>query len=104
MNRSTFSLVLVTVVAVWIVSASGQAPVKQEGFLSAFKTDQPVILKEVAGRFEISLMNDALEPLTHTVISVEHDFLIVEDIAAVSEIRIPVFSIKSITTLKPSKN
>ena len=105
MNRSTCSLVLVAAIAVCIVSASAQAPGKpRQGFLSTLKKDQPVILKEVAGRFEISVMVEALEPQTHKIIAVEADHLLVEDIAAVSETRIPIFSIKSIVTIKPLKN
>ena len=104
MNRSTCGIVLVAFIAVWIVSASGQATDKPDGFLSILKKDQPLILKEVAGRFEISLMDDALEPLTHKIISTENDFLVVEDIASVSETRIPIYSIKAITTITTPKN
>ena len=104
MNRSSCSLALVAAIAVCIVSASGQAPDKQDGFLSVLKKDQSVILKEVAGRYEITLMDGVLEPLTHKVISVKADYLVVEDIASISETRIPVYSIKSIVTLKTIKN
>ena len=105
MSRSRCGLVLVAAIVVCIVSASGQAPDKpRQGFLSTLKKDQSVILKEVAGRFEISLMDSILEPLTHKVISVENDFFVVEDIAIVSETRIPIYSIKSIVTLKTPKN
>ena len=105
MNRSTCSLVLVVAIAMWIVRASGQVPDKPgQGFLSIFKKDQPVILKEVAGRYEISLMDSVLEPLTHKVISVDNDFLVVDDISEAIQIRLPVYSIKAITTIQSPKN
>ena len=104
MKRSTCGLVLVAAIAVCIVSVSGQIPDKPDRFLSALKKNQAVILKEVAGRFEISLMDGVLEPQTHKVVSVDNEFFVVEDIASVSETRIPIYSIKSIVTLKTLKN
>ena len=76
----------------------------RQGFLLPLKKDQPVILKEIAGRFEISVMDVASTPLTHKVIEVETDHLVVEDIAGIIETRIPIFSIKSIVTIKLIKN
>lgn len=104
MNRSTLGFILITAIAACIFSASGQAPDKPDRFLSALKKDQSVIMKEIAGRFEISVMDGALQPQTHKIMAVEPDHLVVEDIAAVAETRIPVFSIKSIVTIKPLKN
>ena len=104
MTRSTCSLVLVAAIAVCIVNAFGQAPDKPAGFLSTLKKDQSVIMKDIAGRFEVSLMDGVLEPLTHKIISVENDFLVVEDIAGVTETRVPVYSIKTIVRLKVPKN
>ena len=104
MKRSTCILVLVAAIAMSIVSASGQAPDKQDGFLSILKKDQPVVLKEIAGRFEITLMEAVPGPLTHKVIEVETDYLVIEDIAEAIKTRIPVYSIKSVASIKTRKN
>jgi hypothetical protein len=58
-------------------------------------------VKEVAGRFEITLMKDV--KLGQHVIEVGADYLVIEDIAGVTETRIHVTSIKSIVRLKLPK-
>lgn len=70
-------------------------------FLAVLKEGQSVSVKEVGGRYEITLMKDV--KLGHKVVEVGGDYLVVEDAAGVSEIRIPVYSIKSIVRLKPPK-
>jgi hypothetical protein len=62
------------------------------------KEGQGVVLKEAAGRYEITLMEGG-----HKVIEVGPDYVVVEDIAGVTETRIPAYSIKSITRIKGPK-
>ena len=103
MTRPTVALLLAAMCAVGVASVSGQAPEKpRPGFLSVLKSGQSVNVKEVAGRFEISLMEEV--PLSHKVTEVGADHVVVEDIAGVNETRIPVYSIKAIVRLKfPTK-
>ena len=82
---------------------SGQAPEKpQRGFVSALKAGQSVSLKEVAGRFEF-MIDDSLTELSHKITEVGADFVTLEDIAGVSETKVPVYAIKSIVTFKVPK-
>ena len=104
MNRSICSLMLASVVAACIFNASAQSPDKPAGFLTTLKKGQSAIVKEIAGRFEINVMDGALEPLTHKIIAVADDYVVVEDIAGVTETRVPVYSIKTIVRLKVPKN
>jgi hypothetical protein len=105
MNRSVSSLLLATFIASCIFNVFGQAPDKpRQGFLSVLKKDQQVILKEAAGRYDITLMEGVSVPLTHKVIEVEGDFIMVEDIAEVIQTRIPIYSIKSVASIKTPKN
>ena len=105
MNRSVFGLLLATFIVSCVVSVSGQAPDKtRQGFFSVLKKDQQVILKEVAGRFDITVMEGVPAPLTHKVIEVETDYFVVEDIAEVIQTRIPVYAIKSVASIKTLKN
>jgi hypothetical protein len=70
----------------------------RKGFLSVLKEGQTVTLKENAGRYEITVMKGVR--LGHKVIEVGADYVVVEDIAGVTETRIPIYSIKSIVRLK----
>ena len=103
MKHLTVVLLLSVFIAVGVASVSGQAPEKpRPGFLSVLKSGQSVNVKEVAGRFEILLMEEV--PLSHKVTEVGADHVVVEDIAGVNETRIPVYSIKAIVRLKfPTK-
>ena len=61
---------------------------------------QPIALKEVQGRYEISFVEGLAVPQGYTVITIGADFLIVQDITEINEIHIPVYSIKAITKMK----
>ena len=105
MNNSSFGDVLFAAVVALGVGAIGQPADKPKTrLLSALRKDQPVVMKEIAGRFEITMMNGTPELFSHKVIEVGDDFLVVEDLAAVSETQIPIFSIKSIVMIKSPKN
>ena len=104
MNRPTFALMMAVLIAVGVANVSGQAPDKpRKTFLSALKEGQPVNLKEVAGRFEISTFDDGLTPHSHKVIEIGSDFVVVADIAGVADTRLPVYSIKSFVKSKVPK-
>lgn len=105
MSKSITIFVAGAILAVTAFTVSGQAPAQpRQGFLSALKQGQAVSLKEVAGRFEISTFDDLPGPLGYKIIEVGPDYLTVVEIADVTEIRIPTFSIKSIVRLKVPKN
>ena len=99
MSRLLFAVVLCATLALSCLSpeASGQEK-GRKGFLSMLKEGQGVVLKEAAGRFEITLMEGG-----HKVIEVGPDYVVVEDIAGITETRIPIFSIKSIARIKVNR-
>jgi hypothetical protein len=98
MNRIIITLVLV---AIGATTSSGQSPDKQpKGFFSTLKVGQVIAVKEVAGRYEISMIEGVPGPLGHKVIEIGTDYLVVENFAGVIETRIPVFSIKAIIKIK----
>jgi len=69
-----------------------------KGFLSVLKEGQIVLVKENAGRYEITIMKDI--QVGRKIIEVWNDFVVIEDAAGVTSSRIPIYSIKAITTLK----
>ena len=99
MSRSLFAVVLCANVAVACLSPAANGQEKgRKSFLSVLKEGQAVVLKEAAGRFEITLMEGG-----HRVIEIGPDYVVVEDIAGVTEIRISVYSIKSIARIKVAR-
>jgi hypothetical protein len=99
MPRSIIAVLLCAAFVLGCLSpaASGQEK-GRKGFLSALKEGQSVVLKEAAGRYDLTLMEGG-----HKVIEVGPDFVVVEDLAGITETRIPVYSIKSITRIKGPK-
>ncbi len=99
MTRSIIAVLFCATLALACLSpeASGQEKARK-GFLSVLKEGQSVVLKESAGRYEITLMEGG-----HKVIEVGPDYVLIEDLAGVTETRIPIFSIKSIARIKGPK-
>ena len=87
-------LVAISIGGTFNVMAQGKAE-KNKSFLSALKEGQSVVVKEVSGRFEINTIEGP-----HKVIEIGTDYLVVKDIAGITETHIPIFSIKAITRLK----
>jgi ABC-type enterochelin transport system substrate-binding protein len=100
MNTFRFSL-LVAALLLAVTATSNAQDKPKKTFLSALKEGQTIVLKENAGKYEITVMKDVR--LGHTVIEVGPDYVVVEDVAKVSEIRIPVFSIKAIVKITVPK-
>lgn len=103
MKRTILAVVAVCLLGLGSIT-TGQAPAQQHReFLSALKPKQSVLIKEVAGRFTVSTMDDLHESLTHKVIEVGSDYIAVEDIAGFQQTRIPVYSISSVVRIKSPK-
>lgn len=98
-------LFYIGLITVAVVCFGGAGQEEKPAFLSTVKAGTSVTLKEVAGRFEISTFDvDRMGRLGHKITLVGNDFITVEDIAGVTETRIPVYSIKSFVTVKLPKN
>ena len=99
MSRSLFAVLFCAALALACLSPAANGQEKgRKGFLSVLKEGQAIVVKEVAGRYEITLMEGG-----HKVIEVGPDYVVVEDIAGVTETRIPIFSIKSIARIKVNR-
>lgn len=99
MPRSIIAALLCATLALACLSPSASGQEKgRKGFLSVLKEGQGVVLKESAGRYEIMLMEGG-----HKVIEVGPDYVVVEDLAGVTETRVSIYSIRSITRIKGPK-
>ena len=101
MNRIIIILLLLVIAVTGTFPVTAQAPAeKQRHFLSALKKGQPVSLKEVSGRYELSTLEGVPDVQGYKVLEVEADHVVVQDISGVTETRIPLWSIKAIVRLK----
>ena len=83
--------------------ASGQAPGKTPGVLSVLHVGQPLNLADTDGGYKLNLFQGGPEVLGHKVVAVGADFVVVDDIAGIQQLRIPVYSIKSVGITKIGK-
>ena len=60
-------------------------------------------LADADGGYRLNLVKDGPEVLGHKVVEVGADFVVVEDIAGIQQLRIPVYSIKSVGITKIAK-
>lgn len=101
MNRFFILLLILVVAATGTFTVTAQAPAeKQRTFLSALKEGQSISLREVSGRYDITTVEGVAAVQGHKVIEIGNDFVVVQDIAGVTESRIPLWSIKAIIRLK----
>lgn len=80
------------------------SPCFADNFLSVLKKDQKITLRDVPHGYQIVIYkNFGVEPALFKIIEVGADYIVVEDSIGVNEIRIPIYSIKSITITKLPK-
>lgn len=72
--------------------------VQKVGIFANLDKGQKVSLKETAHGFEIGVVPDV--DLAFTITEIGPDYIVLEDVAKVAETRIPMYSIKSIKTVK----
>ena len=96
-NLTPFLFFLLGIV---VAVASGQAPAKERGVLSVLQAGQPITLKASESGYEITMLQNGPEILGHKVVEIAHDFVVVEDIAGINAIHIPIYSVRSVTVTK----
>ncbi|MFM7151484.1 MAG: hypothetical protein ACKO23_16785 [Gemmataceae bacterium] len=72
-------------------------PGPNQSFLSPLKKDSIVMMKEMNGRYEFTILKKMFGG--HRVTEVGADWVVVQDAAGISEYRIPIYSIKSIVKM-----
>ena len=96
-----FATALLTILAACTFgNAADSQP--EKGFFAVLKPDQQIVLKEVGDKYEISVL-ELGSRLSHVVVEVGSNHVVVRDSVGVIETRIPVYSIKAIITLKNLK-
>ena len=99
-------IVLIVFFAVMLVGASlatskatTSAP-SGSGVLSVLAKGLPVNLKDAAGRYTITILPKGPNTLPYKIAEVGPDYVVVQDSVGVTELRIPLWSIKEVQVLK----
>ena len=101
MHKAILAVTAIGFLALGLFAASAQAPVeKQPNILSVLKEGQPVSIKEVSGRYDITTLVGVPGVQGHKVLMIGSDYLVVQDISGITEIHIPMYSIKAIIRVK----
>ena len=95
--RNNLTPFLFFLLGIVVTVASGQAPAKERGVLSVLHVGQPITLKASESGYEINLLQNGPEVLGHKIVEVARDFVVVEDIAGINAIHIPIYSVRSVT-------
>ena len=105
MRRIAVCLAVVAVIILGTSIAFSERGPEQgrEGVLSVLTKGQAVSVTEAAGRYEIGIFQNGPAMLGYNVVEVGSDYVIVEDIAHVKELRIPIYSVKAVSILKAGR-
>lgn len=79
-------------------AAEKELPPKRSGVLAVLEKDMKVSLKDTGSGFQIAVMPGVEMP--SKVIEVGADYVVIEDIAGITQTRIPIYAIKSVTVTK----
>lgn len=94
MRRAFWSFPVIAIVVLMV----GVADVPKNTVFSGLAVGQPVALKDHGASYEISVMGDVAQG--HTVVEIGDDFIVLEDVAGVKQITIPIYSIKGVVRLR----
>lgn len=103
MRNTIVAATVAALLALGIFTASGQSPAKPRGVLTILQVGQSVTLKDADGRYEISVIDNGPDLLGYKIVEVGGDYVVVQDFSGVNELRIPIYSVKAVVTLKVGK-
>lgn len=86
--------VAVCVILLALATAAAEGRDDKGGIFAPVEEGQKVVLKEVGDRYQITVV-PGLEA-GHEVIEVGTDYVVLLDPAGVNEVRIPIYSVKSV--------
>jgi hypothetical protein len=98
-NRTRIWMCLfVGLIAVAVALGADEAK-KPKGVFSALKVGQPVSLKDEGSAYGMTFFEPEL-PQAHNVVEIGDNFVVLRDIAEVTEISIPIYAVKSVVKVK----
>ena len=91
-------LVILSVSVIAFDSHSAQEVKGNDGVFAPLKVGTSVILKQVSGKYEITVL--PVVNSGYVVTELGNDYIAIEDISGVRETRIPIYAITSVNILK----
>jgi hypothetical protein len=103
-NRNRVRMCLIVgVVGVLVLSALGADETKRaKGVFSALKVGQSVSLKDEGSAFTITFFEPDL-PQSHKVIEIGDNFIVLRDVAEITETSVPIYSVKAVVKVRTTK-
>lgn len=81
--------------------AQQQEQAKPTGVLANLKVDQAINVKEVLGRYLLTVIEgESKLPMPHTILELGADYIVVRDFTGLTETRIPIYSIQAVVNFK----
>jgi hypothetical protein len=90
--------VVACVILLALATAAAEGRDDKGGIFAPLEEGQRVVLKEAGDRYQITVV-PGLEA-GHKVVEVGPDYIVLVDAAGVNEIRIPIYSVKSVTVTR----
>jgi hypothetical protein len=81
-----------------LATAAAEAGDDKGGIFAPLEEGQKVVLKEVGDRYQISVVPGL--GTGHKIVEVGSDYIVLLDPAGVNEVRIPIYSVKSVTVTR----
>ena len=75
-------------------------PQPSSSILGLLKKGQPIAVKDAGINYELTVYDKGPDKLGHTVVAVTAEYVVVRDLAGITDIAIPVWSIKSVATVR----
>ena len=93
------SIAVLVLVTFSTVSKSDNDAKARRGLFTTLRVGQSANLKDVGTAYEISTFDNDL-PLSHTVVEIGEDYLVMRDIANVIDTRIAIYAVKSVSHIR----
>ncbi len=102
MTRLRYWFGLVVIVALVAAAIGADEAKKPKGVFSALRVGQSVSLKDEGSAFSITFFDPELLQ-SHKVIEVGNDYVVLRDIARISDTMIPIYSVKGVVKVRTNK-
>jgi len=99
-KRPFFAVCTDIAAAVVFACTAGLAPAERQGVFAALRLGQAIQVKDTGGSYEIGVLEKFGGPLGYKVTEIGQDYVVCRDIADVTELRIPVYAVKSVTVTR----
>jgi hypothetical protein len=93
---------LVVIVALVAAAIGADESRKPKGVFSALKVGQAVSLKDEGSAFTITFFEPELQQ-SHKVVEIGDNFIVLRDIAGISDTMVPIYSVKAIVKVRTNK-